>query len=82
MLSSKLTRSVSIALCRLEVLCSSDIQLPRATLPFLRPSIRLPAVSSFARFQSNGGEEKVKGAVIGIDLGRIERLLRMDMQRS
>ena len=71
MLSSKLPRSVSIALYRLEVLCSSEIQLPRATSSFLRPSVRLPTASSFARFQSNGGEEKVKGAVIGIDLGEI-----------
>jgi molecular chaperone DnaK len=29
----------------------------------------VPTLSSFARFQTNGAEEKVKGPVIGIDLG-------------
>lgn len=47
------------------------IQLPRATLSLSRNSgLRKPPTSIFARNQSNGGEEKVKGQVIGIDLGR------------
>ncbi|KAH0556572.1 hypothetical protein GP486_005570 [Trichoglossum hirsutum] len=55
MLSSKLLRS-----------------LPRANPVFSRSSnaFRSPLVSSFRRYNSTGaGEEKVKGQVIGIDLG-------------
>ncbi|KAL8824387.1 MAG: hypothetical protein Q9191_005085 [Dirinaria sp. TL-2023a] len=44
--------------------------LPRATPSLLRaPAFSKTPVSSFLRYQSNGGEEKVKGQVIGIDLG-------------
>ena len=53
----------------------SDIprpQLPRAAFAFARTSTRLPITSSFARYQSSGGEEKVKGQVIGIDLGKLQ----------
>ncbi|KAI9794924.1 MAG: 70-kilodalton heat shock protein [Candelina submexicana] len=32
-------------------------------------AVRSPLYSSFVRYNSNGGEEKVKGQVIGIDLG-------------
>ena len=44
--------------------------LPRAT-PSLRNSVihRSPLGSSFIRGYADGGEEKVKGQVIGIDLG-------------
>ncbi|KAK0511494.1 hypothetical protein JMJ35_006067 [Cladonia borealis] len=53
MLSSRLARS-----------------LPRTASSFSRSSYtRSPLASSFARYQSTGGEEKVKGQVIGIDLG-------------
>jgi molecular chaperone DnaK len=37
--------------------------VPRAT------SFRAPLTSQFKRGYADGGEEKVKGAVIGIDLG-------------
>ncbi len=47
-------------------------QLPRATSAFSRfHAIRSPLGSSFARYNSTGGEEKVKGQVIGIDLGKL-----------
>lgn len=49
------------------------LKLPRATSTFSRlPAIRSPLAPSFVRFQSNGGEEKVKGQVIGIDLGALD----------
>ena len=44
--------------------------LPRATSAVRRaPAIRSPFGSSFVRGYADGGEEKVKGPVIGIDLG-------------
>ncbi|KAI9891277.1 MAG: 70-kilodalton heat shock protein [Vezdaea aestivalis] len=45
--------------------------LPRAGHFLSRSSTtsRSPIAASFARFQSTGGDEKVKGQVIGIDLG-------------
>ncbi|KAL1874917.1 hypothetical protein VTK73DRAFT_10397 [Phialemonium thermophilum] len=44
--------------------------LPRATAGASRSAfLRKPMVPAFARFESTGGEEKVKGSVIGIDLG-------------
>ncbi|KZF25447.1 heat shock protein 70 [Xylona heveae TC161] len=44
--------------------------LPRATPALRRASaLRSPFGASFTRFNSTGGEEKVKGQVIGIDLG-------------
>lgn len=44
--------------------------LPRATSAVRRaPAIRSPFGSSFIRGYADGGEEKVKGPVIGIDLG-------------
>ncbi|MCJ1478561.1 70-kilodalton heat shock protein [Lambiella insularis] len=43
--------------------------IPRAASLFSRSSARLPTASSFIRYQSNGAEEKIKGQVIGIDLG-------------
>lgn len=47
-------------------------QLPRATTSFTRTANRAPLLSKFARYESTaaGGEEKVKGQVIGIDLGK------------
>jgi hypothetical protein len=47
-------------------------QLPRAATSVTRTTAvrRTPLGSSFVRFNSNGGEEKVKGQVIGIDLGK------------
>ena len=72
MLSSKLSRSVSYFLFAPYISIFTDVsclQLPRATSAFSRMSSRLPSTSSFVRYQSNGGEEKVKGQVIGIDLG-------------
>lgn len=48
-------------------------KLPRTTSHFSHlPATRSPLASSFIRYQSNGGEEKVKGQVIGIDLGALE----------
>ena len=44
--------------------------MPRATSAVRRaPAIRSPFGSSFVRGYADGGEEKVKGSVIGIDLG-------------
>lgn len=44
--------------------------LPRASNAFRQtPITRSPLGSSFVRGYAEGGEEKVKGAVIGIDLG-------------
>jgi molecular chaperone DnaK len=44
--------------------------LPRAASAVRRaPAIKSPFASSFARGYADGAEEKVKGAVIGIDLG-------------
>ncbi|OBT55311.1 hsp70-like protein [Pseudogymnoascus sp. 24MN13] len=45
--------------------------LPRATTSFTRTANRAPLLSKFARYESTaaGAEEKVKGQVIGIDLG-------------
>ncbi|OBT76448.1 hsp70-like protein [Pseudogymnoascus sp. 05NY08] len=45
--------------------------LPRATTSFTRTANRAPLLSKFARYESTaaGSEEKVKGQVIGIDLG-------------
>lgn len=47
-------------------------QLPRATASGLRSATlrRTPVSSTFSRFYSDGAEEKVKGPVIGIDLGK------------
>lgn len=42
------------------------MELPRTTSKFSRsPVARSPLASSFVRYQSGGGEEKVKGQVIG-----------------
>lgn len=48
------------------------LQLPRATTSAARSATlrRTPLGSSFVRSYADGGEEKVKGAVIGIDLGK------------
>ena len=48
-----------------------ELKLSRTTpsfsrSPLSRPSLAFPSI----RYQSNGGEEKVKGQVIGIDLGQ------------
>ena len=45
--------------------------LPRATSAAVRrtPAIRSPFASSFVRGYADASEEKVKGSVIGIDLG-------------
>ncbi|CAK7270704.1 Hsp70 ATPase ssc1 [Sporothrix epigloea] len=45
--------------------------LPRASSVGVRPAVMRPNAfrPAFARFESTGSEEKVKGAVIGIDLG-------------
>lgn len=44
--------------------------LPRSLSSVPRaPLCRAPIASQFRRNYSDGGEEKVKGAVIGIDLG-------------
>ncbi|KAH8880630.1 heat shock protein 70 [Thozetella sp. PMI_491] len=44
--------------------------LPRATaVPRAAGILRKPMTPAFARFESTGSEEKVKGSVIGIDLG-------------
>lgn len=53
-------------------------QLPRAA--FARtPASRLPA--SFRRWNSTeGGEEKVKGQVIGIDLGKFWRDVNINFE--
>ena len=70
MLSSRLSRTVSHATinfrtCK-QCLTSSQF-LPRAASAARRtPAFRAPA---FARGYAEGGEEKVKGSVIGIDLG-------------
>jgi len=45
-------------------------QLPRATAASRSAFLRKPLTPAFARFESTGGDEKVKGAVIGIDLGK------------
>lgn len=51
----------------------TPMQIPRASSSLSRASFQRPAtpLTSFARWQSTGGEEKVKGQVIGIDLGMI-----------
>ncbi|KAK5148218.1 hypothetical protein LTR04_000694, partial [Oleoguttula sp. CCFEE 6159] len=43
--------------------------LPRAASSFRAPVVRSPLASSFRRHYADGGDEKVKGQVIGIDLG-------------
>ncbi|KAF1808409.1 heat shock protein 70 [Eremomyces bilateralis CBS 781.70] len=43
--------------------------LPRASALSRSSTLRSPVATSFSRFYSNGGDEKVKGPVIGIDLG-------------
>ncbi len=43
--------------------------LPRASSTFRTPALRSPLGSTFARGYADGADEKVKGAVIGIDLG-------------
>jgi len=46
--------------------------MPRAASTFSRTSasaFRRPLASQFVRGYADGGEEKVKGQVIGIDLG-------------
>ena len=70
MLSQRLARSVWLSK-QLNRLAADAPQLPRATSTFSRSAypLRSPLGSSFVRYQSNGGEEKVKGQVIGIDLG-------------
>lgn len=46
-------------------------QLPRTT-PFARaPAFRVPGAAARRWNSTEGGEEKVKGQVIGIDLGRL-----------
>ncbi|KAG6988986.1 protein PNS1 [Physcia stellaris] len=50
---------------------SSRLTRPLQSASILSRSttLRRPVASAFRRYQSNGGEEKVKGQVIGIDLG-------------
>ncbi|TKA78017.1 Heat shock 70 kDa protein [Cryomyces minteri] len=43
--------------------------LPRAASSFRAPVVRSPLASSFRRHYADGGDDKVKGQVIGIDLG-------------
>lgn len=72
MLSSRLSRSVRIAHHRHIEIYSHVYQfLPRASSAFRHaPSSIKPAFPSrFVRGYAEGGDEKVKGAVIGIDLG-------------
>lgn len=74
MFATRLSRAVSKALAwdaSQFVLANFCMQLPRATSAASRSAIlRKPLTPAFARFESTGGEEKVKGAVIGIDLGK------------
>jgi hypothetical protein len=73
MLSSKLSRAVSnLYRGASNFLANISLQLPRATASAARSATfhRTPLGSSFVRSYADGGEEKVKGAVIGIDLGK------------
>ena len=73
MLSSRVARSVRPSRERSASLASLplDLQLPRTTSSFSRyPVARSPLASSFVRRESSNSEGKVKGQVIGIDLGR------------
>jgi hypothetical protein len=70
MLSSRLSRTVSclVACSPITVLTSLQF-LPRATSAAWRaPAFKAP-IGKFVRGYADGGEEKVKGSVIGIDLG-------------
>jgi len=44
-------------------------QLPRASAVSRTAGMLRKPVPAFARFESTGSDEKVKGSVIGIDLG-------------
>ena len=73
MLSSRVARLVRSLRERSASLASLplDLQLPRTTSSFSRyPVARSPLASSFVRCESSNSEGKVKGQVIGIDLGR------------
>lgn len=76
MLSSRLARSVKFpGSFDISSKLTCEFKLPRATTAFSRsPITHSPILSSFVRYQSSGGEEKVKGQVIGIDLGMLSVL--------
>lgn len=75
MLPSRISRSVSPRhplLHRSRELRSSSHAtqiLPRASALSRSSTFKAPIATSFSRFYSNGGDEKIKGPVIGIDLG-------------
>jgi len=60
----------------------SSLLIPKLKLPRTTPAItrlsaaRSPLRSPFIRYSSTGGEEKVKGQVIGIDLGALKNFLQ------
>lgn len=76
MLSSRLSRAVSSSLSSKSCFSNSEkliapflrTQIPRTAYVARAPAFRVPG-SSFRRWNSTEGE-KVKGHVIGIDLGK------------